>query len=293
MRRLAFVAASAALLSGCSLLGGADIAHYEAGPQSGSLHHLDSGAAYQSPYVYEHHNAHSHDVTWQHAAPIRHNVTPHIGAQTAYTHSGCVAVDPCRQSAYAPSHTYAQPVSYAEAPFVYSTYPSSDTSGFRGHAPARADRGHAYVTFGAQQFEVGDPFVGLQGRMGYQSANYVGVEVEGSYGIIGDEDDTGGIFAERMIENQLAGFVTTTVPLIGDLSLRGRAGYHFTEGSVEETVAGITTKTTNTEDGFAWGGGAEFTLNDRNAVRADYTRYHLGSGGEAFDSASLAWVHTF
>ncbi|MEL7231468.1 MAG: hypothetical protein AAGJ85_03040 [Pseudomonadota bacterium] len=182
MRRLALAAASAALLSGCSLLGGADVTHYEAGPQSGTLHHLDTHALYQPTYTEA-----NYPLQGQQAGPVSHNLAMHTDLRTAYSHSGCVAVDPCRQSSYAPSHAYAQPVQYQERPFVYSTYPRSDASGFRGHAPARADRGHAYVTFGAQQFDIKDPFVGLQGRMGYQSANYVGVEIEGSYGIIGDE----------------------------------------------------------------------------------------------------------
>ena len=324
MRRLALLAVGSALVSGCSFLGNAHMAPYEDSPNVGTLHHLDSGL-YSGSYDVAHHGATYHSAqsygsqaTSSHCAPVSAPVsTPHSTSCGQSTQSApvyvrasqpsptptystapdrvvstspCAAVSPCGSTA-----SYAHSTSYAEPSYAYATHDSAYGYGhdLRGVSYPQSDRGRAYVTFGAQQFEVGDPFVGLQGRLGYQTTRYVGAELEGSFGIIGDDEDFGGVIADRMIENQFAGFVTTLVPVVGDLSLRGRVGYHFTEGSIEQTVAGVTTKAKNTEDGFAWGGGAEFAVDDRNAIRADYTRYHLGSGGEAFDSAALAWVHRF
>ncbi len=150
---------------------------------------------------------------------------------------------------------------------------------------AHAGEGQAYVNVGVDSLEF-DAY-GIGGKVGYQFADYFGVEAQGSVGIIDDEQTIGAVTADVGYDYLLGGFAVATLPLEDGFELLGRVGYYYTELSAEG--AGVTV--TDDADGFAAGVGAQFMWDDANGIRADYT-YLDGNGGHA-DSVSLAYVRKF
>ncbi|MGJ8563161.1 MAG: outer membrane protein [Alphaproteobacteria bacterium] len=148
----------------------------------------------------------------------------------------------------------------------------------RGPHKARRN-GYIYGSLGTSLYDVDSDAIGLQARLGYQSAYYVGAELEGSVGVIKESASAANV------DYQIAGFAVGRLPITDRIAVHARGGYHSTQigiggGSV-------------TLDGVAYGGGAEYAWNPRNSVRVDYTRYEEDSTSSALDSVSLAFAHKF
>ena len=264
MKRLAALAVPALALTGCGFAGG--------------LHAPAPGYAHAAPHAAAVHYGYEAGPRLRTPVPVQ---------------NPCAYGGPCPSGGYSTvgaSHAV-QPGAHA-----YGTHARHSAPGYglRGYSNPYANRAYAYTTIGAQLFDVDRDYIGLQGRLGYQSASVVGAEIEGSFGLSDETETVLGGELETEIETQFAGFATARLPLGERFALRGRGGYHFTEldGTLTD-AAGVETSQSETFDGFAWGAGAEFDLTPRSAIRADYTRYHYGSGGDALDSAALAYVHRF
>ena len=146
----------------------------------------------------------------------------------------------------------------------------------RGLRPA----GYKYGSLGVNMYDVdAEDALGIQGRLGYQFSPLLGVEAEASYGIT----DDGAGATEFDPEYQIAGFGVAKLPLSGPISVHARGGYHNTEYDIGAASF--------SEDGFAYGAGAEYRLNPRDSLRFDYTNYEVA--GANLDSVSLAFQRRF
>lgn len=143
----------------------------------------------------------------------------------------------------------------------------------------------AYVNVGVDTLDF-DAY-GVGAKAGYNFTENFGAEVQGSLGIIDDEETVSGIEADVGYDYLVAAFGTASLPLSDDVSIIGRIGYYYTELSAEG--AGVTV--TEEFDGLAGGVGLQYMLDEMNGIRVDYT-YLDGDGGNA-DSASLAYVRKF
>jgi opacity protein-like surface antigen len=144
---------------------------------------------------------------------------------------------------------------------------------------------------GVVAYDVDSDIYGLQGRLGYQSANVLGAEVEGSFGVIDDKETVGATELKAGVDYSVGAFARAVVPLGERFNVFARGGYHATriDGSVTDATG--TVKVADTTDGFAYGAGAEWAFNPRDSIRLDYTRYDLGPGET--DSVSLAYSRKF
>ena len=103
----------------------------------------------------------------------------------------------------------------------------------------------------------------LTGRLGYEINENFSVEGQASFGVI--DDDVQGF--DIGVDNSFAAYVRGSLPINEQFSLFAKGGYHFTQFGVE----GNGFDESLDIDGFAFGGGAEYMLDENNGIRADIT----------------------
>ena len=113
---------------------------------------------------------------------------------------------------------------------------------------------------GAVAYDLGEDIYGIQGRLGYQTAGFLGAELEGSFGIIDEEDLVGTTELEAGVNYSVGAFLRGVVPLGNRFNAFGRVGYHATEIEGSATDALGTAEFSDTTDGFAYGVGGEYAL---------------------------------
>lgn len=205
--------------------------------------------------------------------------------------------NPCAGGSYAVS-PYAYGASTPDA-HAYGTHVGSHVGGGYGSYAAPAGD-YLYTTLGAVWYDIDNPYGGVQGRLGYQSAGIFGGEIEGSIGVINEKSpfdqanppgpNLVGEFNDG-IKHSLAGFGVARLPFSPAVSAHARVGYHSTKAFNDVIINGVELKNTTTRDGIAYGAGLEFNMSPVDAIRADYTRYEDDTDG--MDSVSLAWLRRF
>lgn len=167
---------------------------------------------------------------------------------------------------------------------------------FAGQGLRGVRQSYTYGSLGAVLYDVDSELFGAQARLGWQSASIFGAEVEGSLGVTDDgsfEDfGTGALLpATSQIDNQVAAFALTRLPVTDKFNLLSRVGYHNTEFSAEADTPTGPIESDFSTDGLAFGVGAEYAFGPRTSLRADYTRYDFD--GADSDAISLAVSRKF
>ena len=187
----------------------------------------------------------------------------------------------------------------AYSPTGHNTAYSQHHGGGQYHtAPRSLPRGtsrmpYGYVDVGAVAYDPFDETFGVQARGGYQSANYWGVEAEGSIGVTERTETLIGIPYDLSPEYSAAVFGRVAVPVSERLNLVARLGVHSSEVSVE--ALGVTQDIEL--EGGAIGVGLEYATGSNGAFRLDYTGY--GSDNEddqlveEFDTLALSYQFRF
>ena len=135
------------------------------------------------------------------------------------------------------------------APASYVNPRSNPSKGLR--------QSYTYGTLGATLYEVDSDNFGIQGRLGWQSKNIFGAEIEGSFGV-NDESDTvdlgaGPLDVDTGIDTQIAAFALARLPVSNRFNVFSRVGYHNTEIDVEVDDGTTVTEDTISTDGIAYG----------------------------------------
>lgn len=278
MHRILILSSAAIVLSGCSLHGdnsysnaGAHQQHY-----ANTYSHNNCGAAQCAPgSTY----AVSHETT-------QYGGQAHYGGQYGDTGYGA----PQQPAAYVyGSQIQGHPMHGPNAHGAHQGYGQAPQ--LRGAYGKNKRRGYKYGTLGVVAYDVDSDIYGLQGRLGYQSANFIGAEVEGSFGVIEDKETSGAIELKAGVDYSVGAFARAVVPLGERFNVFARGGYHATEITGSATDATGTVEVSDSTDGFAYGAGAEWAFNPRDSIRLDYTRYDVGPGET--DSVSLAYSRKF
>ena len=148
-----------------------------------------------------------------------------------------------------------------------------------------------YGTLGYTQLNGSDGDLGaVTGRVGAKLNRYFGVEGEASVGVHDDNITFGGVDGRLEHRYDAAAYGVATLPLSPNLEVFGRVGYGTTE--VKSSIQGFAAA--NDGRSVNYGVGANYFLDDRNGVRADWTRrdFQEDNGGEA-DAYSLSYVRRF
>lgn len=159
-------------------------------------------------------------------------------------------------------------------------------------APAMAqDHGPVTGSLGYTQLDGDDGDLGaITGRVGYDFTRNLGIEGEASVGVKDAETTFGGVDTTLEHKFDAAVYGVAKLPVTENLELFGRVGYGTTE--VKASTAGFAA----TEDGDSlnYGVGANYFIDGRNGIRADWTRrdFQEDNGGEV-DTYGLSFVRRF
>lgn len=295
MYRILILSSAALAFSGCAFNdGGSYFGHgSQAYSQSGAYGYNNCGASqcasgnsYTVADNYHHQDSHDYGYNHNSYAPVQnYNEVESYAPEQIY--------NPAQGYAYGAPQ---QPSTHAYGSHVQA-YPAYAGQGY-GHLPhlrgaygLRGQRGYKYGTLGVVNYDTDADLYGLQGRIGVQTSKFLGAEAEGSIGLISDKQTLGTAELKTNVDYSLAAFARGVLPVSPRLNLFGRAGYHVTEIGGDLTDALGTTSASLTTDGFAYGAGAEFAVNPRDAIRLDYTRYDLGPGDT--DSLAVSYARKF
>jgi len=108
----------------------------------------------------------------------------------------------------------------------------------------------------------------IQGRLGARFGRYLGAEGEFGMGVKGDSENIGGINNDFRLNHEEAAYVVGFFPVSPNLDLFARGGYGHTR--VRDTSPGIVDHFS--ENSWNYGAGAQYFLNGRDGIRADWTR---------------------
>lgn len=129
----------------------------------------------------------------------------------------------------------------------------------------------------------------LQGRVGARFGKYLGVEGEAAFGVSNDKTYVSGVPVKVDETRQVAAYGVGYLPVAPNADLFVRAGYGNTKlkASVDGTSA--------SDDGDSWnyGVGGQYFFNDKNGVRADYTRYDFVGNGSNANVWAVSYVRKF
>lgn len=157
---------------------------------------------------------------------------------------------------------------------------------------AQAQDSGAYGTLGGQYISIGDgDFINVAARLGYNFGEYFGAEVEGSLGIDGESGSDGEFSASVDIETSFSGYLVARYPVADQFEIFGRVGYHTTSVEFSEEGPGFDDSDTESFDGIAFGGGAQYNFNQKNGIRLGYT--NLDADGGSADVFDIAYVRKF
>lgn len=250
---------------------------YSVGGSNSSMHQA-YGEAQPEPlpieysHAYQVQNGYVHQAPVYDAYPSDHNVQEHV--------------------------VYQQPSTHAYGTQLASYHGPQDHYGAHAHAPrlrgayGQPKRGYKYATLGASMYDVDSDVYGIQGRVGYQSANLIGAELEAFTGLTSEKETVGGTTAKAGVDYTVGAFGVLRSHLSPKLAVHGRAGYHITDISGEVITGGVSTDVDlERQDGFAYGVGAEYSFSPRDFIRADYTRYDQDLGTN--DSVSISYGRKF
>ena len=173
-------------------------------------------------------------------------------------------------------------------------------------AAQEADKTGAYVNLGYTHSSNGDGDTGsISGKGGWRFHRYFGAEVEGAFGISGDDGTfvpvggTAPLAFDTKQQYQVAGYGVGFLPLGENFDLFARVGYGTARYKV--AVQGQPDVGFNQES-WNYGGGVQYSFDGANGVRAEYTRASIqGNGappntpwaGSDQDNWSLSYVRQF
>ena len=157
-------------------------------------------------------------------------------------------------------------------------------------ASAQTTGVQAYGSVGYSHADMDEVNLGaIQGRLGIRFNQYFGVEGELAGGVKGEDTNIGGVPVEVDLNHQAAIYGVGFLPVAPNADLYARLGYGTQE--IEASgPGGVSAR----GDGESWnyGVGGQYFFDDKNGVRADYTRHDFEDDGEA-NVWSIGYVRKF
>lgn len=132
-------------------------------------------------------------------------------------------------------------------------------------------------------------FGALEARLGARLHPNFGVEAEGAIGVDGDSENVGGVLVKSDLKHSLAAYAVGFLPVAPNFDVFVRGGF----GTTKVGVKGAGVKVSASEESWNYGLGGQFAFDDKNGVRADYTRYDFNHGGGDADVWAISYVRKF
>lgn len=159
-------------------------------------------------------------------------------------------------------------------------------------APAMAQEPVSPLTgsIGYTQLDTGGGDLGaITGRVGRDFTRNFGVEGEASIGVKDDDITFAGVDGKIEHDWDAAAYGVAKLPINENLELFGRLGYGTTHVSAD--LAGVTAS--GDGESVNYGVGANYFIDGRNGIRADWTRRDFRDNGGETDTYGLSFVRRF
>ena len=150
-----------------------------------------------------------------------------------------------------------------------------------------------YGALGATTYDFDN--YGVDVKLGYNFNKNFGVEAQGTLGLTEDSspvcDQPECATGTYKTEYTVGAFAVGRIPLSDQFEVFARAGIHNTKNNVKiSNVLGTDYDVDST--GFAGGGGLQYKLDPKNAIRAEYTYLDYRDEGWS-GTATIAYVRKF
>jgi len=132
--------------------------------------------------------------------------------------------------------------------------------------------------------------VAIQGRVGAKFTPNFGVEAEVAGGVDSDTTYTSAGSAKVKAEHQAAAYAVGYLPVTPNLDLLARAGYGTTKFSTNNPAA---TQFDGSRESWNYGVGAEYKLDGKNGIRADWTKSEYTKSDLSSNTVSVGYVRHF
>ena len=157
-------------------------------------------------------------------------------------------------------------------------------------APAFAQSFGVYGTLGGEDLNSDSANVGaITGRIGVRPIPYLGVEGELSAGVGSDHVNVGGVRTSVHVDDQYAGYAVGFLPIAPNFDVLGRIGYGATDLHLNRPGESFRENVTSWNAGV----GAQYFVDGKDGVRADYTRETASHSDLDANVWSLAYVRKF
>jgi len=130
----------------------------------------------------------------------------------------------------------------------------------------------------------------IQGRVGAKLTPNFGVEAEAAGGVDGDKVYTPGGPASVKMEHQVAGYAVGYLPVTPNIDLLARAGYGTTKFKTNNPAAA---NFDGSHDSWNYGVGAQYKFDDKNGIRADWTKSEYTKSDLSSNTVAVGYVRKF
>jgi len=155
---------------------------------------------------------------------------------------------------------------------------------------AHAQESGAYGAVGGTTYEF--ETYGLDAKLGYNFIKNFGIEVQGVLGLTSDStrlsaSPESATFTTK-VDYTIGAFAIGRLPLNEQFEVFARGGLHNTQISADINNA-LNTEFEDNDTSFAAGGGLQYNLDSKNALRAEYTYLN----GSELNVTSISFVRKF
>ena len=129
----------------------------------------------------------------------------------------------------------------------------------------------------------------IQGRVGAKLTPHLGVEGELAAGVSDDKTYVAGAPVSVELKHQAAVYAVGFLPVTPNIELLARAGYGTTKFDASSAVSPLK----GSMESWNYGVGAQYKFDDKNGVRADWTKSEFNNSKQDADTLAVAYVRKF
>ncbi len=129
----------------------------------------------------------------------------------------------------------------------------------------------------------------IQARVGAKLTAHFGFEGELAGGVSDDKTYVAGAPVNVDMKHQAAAYAVGFLPVTHNIDLLARAGY----GTTKFDASSSTSPLKGSMESWNYGVGAQYKFNDKNGVRADWTKSEYNNSKEDSDTIAVAYVRKF
>lgn len=131
-------------------------------------------------------------------------------------------------------------------------------------------------------------------RAGADFGKYLGVEGEGSFGVVDQNGTFGAASTKLHLNDEYAAYGVVRYPVMPNANVFARGGFGHSDIKGSASAGGLSASQTVGLDSWNFGAGVEYFFDRKNGVRAEYTRFDFQDRGlQDADTWTVSYVYKF